>query len=91
MTTQDNVLTVGVSEFKTNCLSIFDALENHKLAAVVVTRRGKPIAEIERHKRKPPSLWGAMRGSVKIAPGVDLTAPVLDEPWEPERGLIDDK
>ena len=28
-----------------------------------------------------PELWGALKGSVYIPPGTDLTAP-LDEPWE---------
>jgi plasmid stability protein len=28
-----------------------------------------------------PELWGALKGSVYIPPGTDLTTP-LDEPWE---------
>jgi plasmid stability protein len=32
-------------------------------------------------KTAPPELWGALKGSVHIPPGTDLTAP-LDEVWE---------
>ena len=80
------VTKISVSEFKAKCLQIFDALEKRKLRKVVVTRRGKPVGEITPPKTKLPSLHGAHRGSVIVAPGVDLTAPTFDEgEFEAER------
>ena len=84
----DQVLTITATEFKAKCLAIFDQLEGRKVSRVVVTRRGKPVAELTPPQHKPPSLWGAHPGSVVVAPGVDLTEPVSDEPWDAERGIL---
>ena len=35
------------------------------------------------------SLFGTHPGSVKIREGVDLTAPILDDLWNPECGLLE--
>ena len=35
-----------------------------------------------------PKLWGALRGSIDVAPGVDLTEPVLAEPLDAEQGIL---
>ena len=83
-----DVLTVTATEFKAKCLAIFDQLEGRKISRVVVTRRGKPVAELTPPQQKPPSLWGAHRGSVVVAPGVDLIEPAFDEPWDAERGIL---
>lgn len=81
-------LTISASAFKARCLEIFKALEARKLVRVTITRRGKPVAEV-----MPPALprgtaWGCMQGTVRVAPGVDLTAPVLDEPLDAELGIL---
>lgn len=84
----DTVVTISATEFKARCLSLFKALEARKLSRVVVTRHGKPVAELVPPQAAVPSLWGAHRGSVKVAPGVDLTEPVLDEPLDAEAGIL---
>jgi antitoxin (DNA-binding transcriptional repressor) of toxin-antitoxin stability system len=87
----DGTLTVSASAFKARCLELFKALEARKLARVVVTRRGRPVAELvpPRAGTEPePGLWGCMRGTVTIPPGVDLTEPVLDEPLDAELGIL---
>lgn len=82
-------LTVSASVFKARCLELFKALEARKLARVTVTRRGKPVAELVPPREPPrPSIWGCMKGTVHIAPGVDLTEPVLDEPLDAELGIL---
>jgi antitoxin (DNA-binding transcriptional repressor) of toxin-antitoxin stability system len=88
--TPDGTLTLSASAFKARCLEVFKALEARKLARVVVTRRGRPVAELvpPRGGDASPSLWGAHRGSVTVAPGVDLTEPVLDEPLDAELGVL---
>jgi hypothetical protein len=86
--TATDELTISVSAFKARCLEIFKALEARKLTRVTITRRGKPVAEVTPPAAPPGSAWGCMRGTVRTAPGVDLTAPVLDEPLDAERGIL---
>lgn len=77
-----------MTEFKAKCLSVFDRLEQRKIKRVVVTRRGKPVAEIGPVSATVPELWGANRGRIWIAPGVDLTAPTIEEPTDAELGIL---
>ncbi len=82
-------LTISASAFKARCFEIFKELEAQRLTRVTVTRRGRPVAElVPSAAPSVPRLWGAHRGSVTIAPGVDLTEPVLDEPLDAERGIL---
>jgi len=83
--------TFTATEFKAKCLDIFDKLAAHELTRVTITKRGKPVAVLT-----PPDdpqaavrrLHGFMRGTVIAPPDIDLTAPVLDEPMDADRGLI---
>lgn len=85
----DNTFTV--TEFKAKCLEIFDRLSDRRLTKVTVTRRGKAVAVVV-----PPSseeediraLHGSMTGMVVIPSGFDLTAPVLDEELDADKGVI---
>lgn len=81
-------LTLTTSEFKRKCLAVMRDLEARKLSRVVVTRRGKPVAELRPTKRKVPSLWGCMRGMAILPPDLDLTAPILEEPLDAAKGLL---
>ena len=82
-------LTVSASVFKARCLELLKALEARKLMRVTVTRRGRPVAELVPPRTAAQvSLWGAHPGSVIVAPGVDLTEPVLDEPLDAELGIL---
>ena len=84
----ENVVTIGVTEFKAKCLALFSALEGRKISRVIVLKRGKPVAELLPPATELPSLWGAHPGSVRVAPGVDLTEPALDELLDAERGIL---
>ena len=75
----DDVLRLSASEFKVRCLAIFRDLEARRIQRVLVMRRGRPVAELTPPRGKLPTLWGAHRDSVVVEPGIDLTAPVLDE------------
>jgi antitoxin (DNA-binding transcriptional repressor) of toxin-antitoxin stability system len=86
--TEDTRLNLTATEFKAKCLELFRRLDIGTLTEVTITRRGKPIATV-RAADVPDikgSAWGFMRGTIKIAPGVDLTAPVIDE--EPDDPFI---
>lgn len=81
-------LTISVSAFKARCLEIFKALETGELARVTVTRRGRPVAELTPLRAERRRAWGCMQGTVRTAPGLDLTEPVLDEPLDAELGIL---
>jgi antitoxin (DNA-binding transcriptional repressor) of toxin-antitoxin stability system len=80
------VLEINVTQFKAKCLALFKDLEAHRYDKVVVTRRGKPIAELTAAGAEVPDLYGALKGRVYIPPGVDLTEPVLEDIPEAESG-----
>lgn len=84
----DDVLRVSASEFKARCLAIFRDLEARRVGRVLVTRRGRPVAELTPPRAPLPTLWGAHRGSVEVEGGTDLTAPVLDEALDAAAGVL---
>lgn len=84
----DAVLEINATQFKAKCLALFKDLEARRYRKVVVTRRGKPIAELTARVSEVPSLHGCMRGSVIIPPAVDLTEPVLEEFPDAEHGIL---
>jgi antitoxin (DNA-binding transcriptional repressor) of toxin-antitoxin stability system len=86
--TEDGHVTVNVTEFKAKCLDFLARLDSGTLAQVTVTKRGKAVAIV---RPSPPpdikdSAWGFMQGSIRIAPGIDLAEPVIDE--EPDDPFI---
>jgi antitoxin (DNA-binding transcriptional repressor) of toxin-antitoxin stability system len=82
------VLEISATEFKAKCLRLFKDLEAHRYSKVVITRRGKPIAELTPSDREVPDIYGCMEGSVIIPPDVDLTKPVLEDIPDAERGIL---
>jgi antitoxin (DNA-binding transcriptional repressor) of toxin-antitoxin stability system len=84
----DDVLRVSATEFKARCLAIFKDLEARRVGRVLVTRRGRPVAELTPPRTEVPTLWGAHRGSIEVEPGTDLTAPVLDQALDAAVGVL---
>jgi antitoxin (DNA-binding transcriptional repressor) of toxin-antitoxin stability system len=82
----EQILEISATEFKAKCLGLFKALEAHRYRKVVITRRGKPVAELTSPDHEVPDLFGCMEGSVIIPPGVDLTEPILEDIPEAESG-----
>jgi prevent-host-death family protein len=81
--------TISASEFKAKCLNILDRLAAHELDRVIITERGTPVAVLlppEHPADAVRDIYGFMRGSIIIADDVDLTAPVLDEPFIADNG-----
>jgi prevent-host-death family protein len=70
-----------VTAFKARCLALIDDVSRGKTRRVLLTKRNRPVAAIVPIEREPPELWGAMRGTVTLAPGTDLTQPT-GEVWE---------
>ena len=81
--------TVSATEFKATCLDLFDKVADGTLDGVTITKRGRVVGVL-----RPPepaataaSLFGRMRGTVVVAPGVDLTEPVAP-PFDAEAGIL---
>jgi prevent-host-death family protein len=70
--------TMKASECKAKFLGVLDDVAS-KHERVIVTKNGKPVAEIVPFIQKPKTLLGAMKGSIKIIG--DLDEP-LDVEWE---------
>ncbi|HEX3953321.1 MAG TPA: hypothetical protein VHW90_07090 [Stellaceae bacterium] len=66
---------IGVTAFKAQCLALIDEVARGKTQRVVLMRHNRPVAAIVPIEHEPVELWGAMRGSVNISPGVNLTEP----------------
>lgn len=70
--------TIKASEFKAKCLKIME-----EVAAtgepVVITKNGVPITQLIPAKRRPGTLFGALKGSISIRG--DIILPV-DAKWD---------
>jgi len=75
---------IAVTDFKGRCLAVIDDVARGRTGPVVLTRRNRPVAAIVPIDDTPPGLWGAMRGSVTVAPDTDLTQGTGDL-WDAER------
>ena len=79
-----NKNSIGVTAFKAQCLGLIDDVAQGKTDRIILLKHNKPVAAIVpigKDEDDPFELWGAMRDTITIAPGVDLTAP-MDEEWE---------
>ena len=76
--------TVSATEFKAKCLEMFDRLSRREVDQIQVTKRGRVVAVVKAPEAAAEAierLHGWQKGSVRMPPSFDLTAPVLDEAW----------
>lgn len=83
MTNPADETVIGVTAFKTQCLALIDDVAKGKKRRVLLMKRNRPVAAIVPIEHEIVDLWGAMRGTVTIPPGTDLTAPT-GESWDAE-------
>ncbi len=87
----DDTQTISASDFKARCLDIFDRLTDRTLQKVTITKRGRPVGVLMAPPRNADSvrdLHGFMRGSVIVPDDVDLTAPIAEERFSAEDGIL---
>jgi prevent-host-death family protein len=84
-------LEISATDFKAKCLNLFDRLAARKLTRVIVTKHGRPVAQLI----PPPSaaeeveqMFGAMRDQIVAPADYDFTAPVIDEPLNAAEGRL---
>ena len=88
--------TIGVTAFKARCLELIDDVASGKLDRVVLTRRGKAVAEVTASGVAATSNtdecvadpWGYMKGRMQVDPTWDPTQPFEDIEWDAEKGLL---
>jgi prevent-host-death family protein len=76
--------TISATEFKAKCLNILNRLGARKLSRVTITKHGRPVAVLtppEEAADAVRQIYGFMEGSVSGLENVDLTAPILNEPF----------
>jgi antitoxin (DNA-binding transcriptional repressor) of toxin-antitoxin stability system len=78
---------IGVTAFKSQCLGLIDDVAKGKTGRIVLLKHNRPIAAVVPLPEAEDAsfeIWGAMRGTVTVAPGVDLTEPT-GEIWDAEQ------
>ena len=68
---------LSVSEFKAKCLSVLQDVNKQK-KRVIITKRGKPIAEVIPHESEDKEV--PLEDTVVFMG--DITSPVAEEDWE---------
>lgn len=74
--------SIAISQFKATCLSLLEQVRQTG-QPLLVTKRGKPIAQILPPPPPAPakkSAFGAMRGTAEILG--DIVSPIATEDWE---------
>jgi prevent-host-death family protein len=69
---------IKASEFKAKCLAVIDEVERTR-QPIVITKRGKPVAELVPHKRQGRNFLGIFKGKMEIVG--DIISPI-DVEWE---------
>jgi prevent-host-death family protein len=71
--------TIPAGEFKVHCLAIMDEVQA-KRQAVVITKRGKPVAKLIPAETEKDDIFGFFKGKIKVTG--DVVSPALTpEEW----------
>ena len=73
--------TVKAAEFKAKCLKLMDEVAESG-EPLVVTKNGKPIAQLRPIGRERKSIWGLHKGQIEILG--DILEPI-EAGWEAHR------
>jgi prevent-host-death family protein len=73
--------TMAAGQFKVHCLKIMDQVQS-KRQAVLITKRGKPVAKIVPVEQEKDDIFGFMKGKGSIEIKGDIVSPILTpEEW----------
>jgi len=71
--------TIPAGKFKAHCLAIMDEVQA-KRQAVVITKRGKPVAKLVPVEQEKDDIFGFYKGKIKVTG--DIVSPALTpEEW----------
>jgi prevent-host-death family protein len=72
--------TMAAGEFKAHCLQVMDQVNSTRMA-VVITKRGKPIAKLVPVEQSRSEVFDSLKGKIEILG--DIVSPVTPlEDWE---------
>jgi len=70
---------MAAGEFKVHCLAVMDEVQS-KRQAVLITKRGKPVAKLVPVEQEKDDIFGFLKGKVKVVG--DVVSPALTpEEW----------
>jgi prevent-host-death family protein len=72
---------IAAGEFKAKCLHLLDEVQQTR-QEIVITKRGRPVARLLPVDEKAPTLFGRMKGTIKILG--DIVGPT-GEVWEADQ------
>jgi len=73
--------TIPAGQFKARCLALMDEVAA-KRQAVVITKRGKPVAKLVPVEKEKDDIFGFMKGKGTVEIKGDIISPVLTpEEW----------
>jgi prevent-host-death family protein len=70
--------TIAAGEFKAKCLHLLDEVQQTR-KEIVITKRGRAVARLLPIEEKTPTVFGRMKGTIKILG--DIVGPT-GEKWE---------
>jgi len=71
--------TMAAGEFKVHCLKVMDEVQS-KRQAVLITKRGKPVAKLVPVEKEKDDIFGFLKGKIKVTG--DVVSPALTpEEW----------
>ena len=73
--------TMKAAEFKAKCLKLMDEVAGSG-EPLVITKNGRPIAQLTPISRERRSIWGLHKGQIEILG--DIISPI-DVEWEADR------
>ena len=74
-----NMKTIPAGQFKARCLAIMDEVQARR-QAVVITKRGKPVAKLVPVEKAKDDIFGFLKGKGKVTG--DVVSPALTpEEW----------
>jgi prevent-host-death family protein len=73
--------TMSAAEFKAKCLQVMDEVAASG-ESVILTKRGRPVAQLSPLARKPRTLRGFLKGRIKTSG--DIVGPI-EVRWDVDR------
>jgi prevent-host-death family protein len=73
--------TIKAGEFKAHCLALMDEVAKTG-RPIIITKRGKPVAQLAPVVEKPRKLRGFLKGTIRVTG--DIISPI-DVEWDAEK------